>query len=216
MERPLVTINGYGALEQLHYREVPVITFGQIAQVHGTSVDTVIKSFQRHQEDFVEGDDYFHLDRTEATHMGLQDSVSPDGLTVFTEAGYLLLVNPMRDKVAWKRVRHLRAAYFRDRPSAPGPPSAIDRAVMLLDMAIAWRDQQRQLTTIAKEEVQAQYAMIAAQQTIIASQQAILDAKDAALGAMQATDWLTHYGCAIEATRTDPDPDHDTPPETEE
>ena len=43
-----------------------------------------------------------HLDFAEASQLPLKVEVSANGLTLFTEAGYLLLVKPMRDKLSWQ------------------------------------------------------------------------------------------------------------------
>jgi ORF6N domain len=204
MERTIVKI-GHGELEQLIYRDKPVVTFAQIAQVHGTSVDTVDKSFRRHRERFVEGEDYFRLDFTEASQLPLKVRVSPNGLIVFTEAGYLLLVKPMHDKVAWEVQRQMRAAYFVLRQSSDGQSSAMDRADMLVEMAISLRAQERKLEAIKEAQERDRFAIIASQKDIIAVQKEqitiqqeqlaiqkdALEAKEAAIVAIQSMQWVT-------------------------
>jgi ORF6N domain len=178
MERTVVKI-GHGTLEQLIYRDKPVVTFEQIAQVHDTTAKQVRKLFRRHHQEFVEGEDYFRLDFTEANKLPLKDAVSRNGLTVFTEDGYLLLVKPMRDEVAWKVQRQMRAAYFLLRQSETEPVGG-----HLVRMAIAFEK-------LEAEQRQQQRDLIAMQQEQIAIQKAALEAKEAAIVAIQSMQWVT-------------------------
>jgi len=122
MSEQLTTIVNGLELDQLFYKGMPVVTYEQIALVHGISIANVHKTFQRHKEEFLEGEDYFHLDFTEAKQSGLRVQANPNGLTLFTEHGYMLLVKPMRDKVSWQVQRLMRNAYFREKQQAALPP----------------------------------------------------------------------------------------------
>jgi hypothetical protein len=109
-----ILINGQ-EIEQIFYKDVAVATCEQIATWHGVSVYNVHRAYQRHVEEFVEGEDVFRLDFAEANQLELRVQVSPNGLLLFSEGGYLLLVKTMRDKLAWRVYRAMREAYFRER-----------------------------------------------------------------------------------------------------
>jgi hypothetical protein len=108
-----ILINGQ-AIDQIFYKGIPVVTYEHIAIVHQVPIRNIHKTFERHKAEFVEGEDYFRLDFAEANQLLLSVEANPNGLIVFTEGGYLLLVKPMRDKVSWQVQRVMRDAYFRD------------------------------------------------------------------------------------------------------
>src|SRR4030095_13447351 len=134
MSEQLTTIVNGLELDQLFYKGMPVVTYEQIALVHGISIANVHKTFQRHREEFLEGEDYIHLDFAEAKQSGLRVQVSPNGLTLFTEHGYMLLVKPMRDKVSWQVQRLMRNAYFREKQQATLPPSRREAIAQFSDL----------------------------------------------------------------------------------
>lgn len=107
----LIRIND-ATLEQIVYKDAPVVTFQQIAEVHGVPIDTIRRTFQRNKNRLQEGEDYFRLDFTEASQIGRSVASNPNGEIVLTENGYLLLVKPMRDDVSWQVQRQMRTAYF--------------------------------------------------------------------------------------------------------
>jgi ORF6N domain len=177
---------GHGELEQLIYRDKPVVTFAQIAQVHGTSAKHMQNLFRRHKQQFLEGEDYFHLDFAEASQTHLKDGANPNGLTVFTEDGYLLLVKPMRDEVSWQVQRQMRAAYFLLRQSETEPVGG-----HLVRMAMAFEKLEAEQRQQQRAIMQGQQDIIAMQQHQIAIQKDALDAKEAALVAIQSMQWVT-------------------------
>ena len=116
-----VTINTV-TIEQLLYRDTPVVTFQQIAEVHGISVKNIQESFRRHRGRFTEGKHYFRLDFAEARQLPSSVEVSPNGLTVFTEKGYLLLTKPLRDDKSWEVQERMVDEYFALQSSVIAPP----------------------------------------------------------------------------------------------
>jgi hypothetical protein len=126
-----ILVNGQ-EIDQIFYKGIPVVTFEHIAIVHGVPVRNIHKTFERHKEEFVEHEDYFRLDFAEATQLLLKVEVSPNGLLLFTEGGYLLLVKPMRDKVSWQVQRMMRDAYFREQARQSDSESAIERLADLI------------------------------------------------------------------------------------
>ena len=99
-------------LEHLLYQGVPVVTFQQIAEVHGISVKNAHESFRRHKERFTEGKHYFRLDYTEVSQLPFSVEANPNGLIIFTEKGYLLLTKPLRDTKAWEVQERMVDDYF--------------------------------------------------------------------------------------------------------
>jgi ORF6N domain-containing protein len=110
----LITI-GSQEIAKLAYKEMPVVTFEQIAAVHGVSVKTVESSFARNKARFREDKHFYRLDAAEANQLLFREGVraSANGITLFTEAGYLLLAKPMRDDTAWEVQEKMIEAYFR-------------------------------------------------------------------------------------------------------
>ena len=143
-----VTINTT-TLEQITYRDMPVVTFQQIADVHGISVKNIHESFRRNRKRFTEGKHYFRLDFTQ---LPSSVEVSPNGLTVFTEKGYLLLSKPMRDDKSWEIQERMIDEYFTlqtDRSalyetlasqSQKDDPSYLTKTEMAHRELVAWMD----------------------------------------------------------------------------
>lgn len=169
---------GAGEIQRLFYHDRPVVTFEQIATVHGTDTNHIQQMFHRHKTKLVEGEDYFRLDFAEANELLLSVKVSRNGLIVFTEGGYLLLVKPMRDDVSWQVQRTMRDAYFKCQQDVP-----MTLEDLFVQQAIALRDHKRQLQAIAEQQRQDQLMLIQTQKDVIALQHELLVAKDTALEA---------------------------------
>jgi len=169
---------GAGETQRLFYHDRPVVTFEQIATVHGTDTNHVQQMFHRHKSKLVEGEDYFRLDFAEANELLLRVKVSRNGLIVFTEGGYLLLVKPMRDDVSWQVQRTMRDAYFKVQQEMP-----MTLEDLFVQQAIALRDQKRQLQAIEDKQRHDQLMLIQTQKDVIALQQELIVAKDTALEA---------------------------------
>lgn len=88
-----------------------VITFRDIDTLHHRPTGSARKTFNSHRKQFVEGEDYFVLNTDEAqVSFGLK---APNGIILLTESGYLLLVKPFTDDLAWAVQRQLVKAYFK-------------------------------------------------------------------------------------------------------
>lgn len=107
----LVVVNDV-SIEQLTYRNIPVVTFQQIADVHGIVVKNIHESFRRHRNRFTEEKHYFRLDFAEASQLPSSVEANPNGLILFTEKGYLLLTKPMRDEKSWEVQERMIDEYF--------------------------------------------------------------------------------------------------------
>ena len=88
-----------------------VVTFKDIDLVHGRPDGTARKRFNDNKERFIEGTDYFVRKTDEAKNEF--NIVAPNGLTLITESGYLMLVKSFTDDLAWDVQRQLVNLYFR-------------------------------------------------------------------------------------------------------
>lgn len=95
------------------YRGQRVVTFKDIDSVHKRPDGTAKRNFYAHKERFIEGEDYFVRNSYEASHE--YGVVAPNGLTLLTESGYLMLAKSFTDDLAWKVQRQLVNWYFRAR-----------------------------------------------------------------------------------------------------
>lgn len=88
-----------------------VVTFKDIDDVHGRPDGTARKRFNDNKKRFIEGEDFFVRKTDEAKR---EFSISaPNGLTLITESGYLMLVKSFTDDLAWEVQRQLVNSYFR-------------------------------------------------------------------------------------------------------
>lgn len=127
-ERIVSVVVGEVEIQQIFYKERPVITFSQVGTLHGVPEGNVRRNFHRHAEEFVQEEDYFRLDTTDAESCGLKVYNSENGVIVFTEAGYILLAKIMRDKMSWHVIRKVRSAYFKlQEIQASGWEAAIEK-----------------------------------------------------------------------------------------
>lgn len=93
------------------YKGQRVVTFKDIDTVHGRPDGTARRNFNRNKEHFIEGEDFFVRNSYEAKKE--YSATAPNGLTLLTESGYLMLAKSFTDKVAWDVQRTLVKAYFR-------------------------------------------------------------------------------------------------------
>lgn len=93
------------------YNGQRVVTFKDVDDVHGRPDGTARITFNRHGNKFIKGEDYFVCDTYEAKE--LFGITAPNGATLLTEQGYLMLVKPFGDDLAWEVQRQLVNSYFR-------------------------------------------------------------------------------------------------------
>ncbi|HEN8733350.1 ORF6N domain-containing protein [Pseudomonas sp. CM25] len=111
----LVTIHNT-QLPVVEYRGQRVVTLAMIDQVHERPEGTARRNFNEHRDKLIEGEDYFVRNSSEARQMGF---VAPNGLSLLTEQGYLMLVKSLTDDLAWTVQRQLVSNYFRPAPALP-------------------------------------------------------------------------------------------------
>lgn len=93
------------------YKGERVVTFKDIDMVHNRPDGTARVAFNSHKDKFISGEDYFVCDVYEAKE--LFGITAPNGTTLLTEQGYLMVVKPFGDDLAWEVQRKLVNEYFR-------------------------------------------------------------------------------------------------------
>lgn len=116
MNAMTVTIN-HTDLTVKEYQGQRVLTFKEIDEVHGRTEGRARKRFNDNKAHFIEGEDYFVRNPDEAKNeFGIK---APNGLTLITESGYLMLVKSFTDDLAWQVQRQLVNIYFRAKGKVP-------------------------------------------------------------------------------------------------
>lgn len=98
------------------YKGNRVVTFKEIDAVHGRKDGTAHRNFKANRNRFIEGVDYFKLQKDEIRPFGI---TSPNGGIIITESGYLMLAKSFTDDLAWTVQRELVSFYFRGKSPAP-------------------------------------------------------------------------------------------------
>lgn len=89
-----------------------VVTLSDIDNVHERTRGTARRNFNANKTHLIEGEDYIVRNSYEAkTELNV---IAPNGLTLITESGYLMLVKSFTDDLAWTVQRQLVSAYFRN------------------------------------------------------------------------------------------------------
>lgn len=105
------------------YQGQRVVTLKDIDTVHQRPDGTARRNFNTNKQHFIEGVDYFKIQLNEIRTVGI---ASPNGGTVVTESGYLMLVKSFTDDLSWDVQRELVNTYFRVKefsvPKAPSLP----------------------------------------------------------------------------------------------
>lgn len=105
-----VVVNNYPVFVK-EYHGQRVVTFKDVDTVHGRPNGTARKRFNDNKKHFVDGEDYFVRNSDEAkVEFGI---TAPNGLTLLTESGYLMLVKSFTDDLAWDVQRQLVNTYFK-------------------------------------------------------------------------------------------------------
>lgn len=111
-EKPMneiVVINDH-IIKAKEFNGQRVITFKDIDTVHERPDGTARVTFNSHKDKFVDNEDYFVCDAYETKE--LFGITAPNGMTLITEQGYLMLVKPFGDDLAWEVQRKLVKTYF--------------------------------------------------------------------------------------------------------
>ena len=88
-----------------------VVTLSDIDKVHNRPSGTARRNFNENKKHLILNEDYIVRNSYEAKQE--YNIVAPNGLTLFTESGYLLLVKSFTDDLAWSVQRDLVNTYFK-------------------------------------------------------------------------------------------------------
>lgn len=132
-----ITIRGH-QMPILEHQGRRVVTLAMIDEVHERADGTARRNFNEHRLRFIESEDFFVRNSYEARQIGIN---APNGLTLMTESGYLMLVKSLTDDLAWDVQRQLVRSYFR-----PEAPAALSR-LELLEMALVSEREKLQAIT---------------------------------------------------------------------
>lgn len=105
----IIVINNH-ELKAKEFNGQRVVTFKDIDTVHERPDGTARVTFNSHKGKFLENEDYFVCNAYEARE--LFGITAPNGITLITEQGYLMLVKPFGDDLAWEVQRKLVKSYF--------------------------------------------------------------------------------------------------------
>jgi hypothetical protein len=90
-----------------------VVTFRDIDEIHERPDGTASRNFRQSKERFIEDKDYYRLTAAELKATNFVELNSPNGITLITESGYLMLVKSLTDDLSWEVQRKLVDTYFR-------------------------------------------------------------------------------------------------------
>lgn len=142
----LTTINNTQVLVK-EFSGQRVVTFKEIDAVHGRPDGTARRNFNTNKSHLIEGEDYFVRNSSEAQNeFGI---TAPNGLTLITESGYLMLVKSFTDDLAWKVQRQLVKEYFRAKSSAPQFSTLSPQLQALINIEMRQQEQERQMNELA-------------------------------------------------------------------
>lgn len=138
----LTTINNSEILVK-EFSGQRVVTFKEIDAVHGRPDGTARRNFNTNKSHLIEGEDYFVRNSSEAQNeFGI---TAPNGLTLITESGYLMLVKSFTDDLAWKVQRELVKGYFRAKSTQSQP---LTPAQQLLAQASLLVEQEQRISAM--------------------------------------------------------------------
>lgn len=106
----LIKINSQN-IQIKEFKNQRVLTFKDIDTAHERPEGTAKRNFNENKKHFILGTDYFVRNSYEAK--AEFDIIAPNGLTIITEFGYLMLVKSFTDDLAWKVQRELVNNYFK-------------------------------------------------------------------------------------------------------
>lgn len=119
-----------------------VVTFKDIDTVHERSTGSARRNFNTNKKHFIKGTDYFVRNSYEAqSEYGI---AAPNGLTLITETGYLMLVKSFTDDLAWTVQRQLVNGYFKAKQLSDYEPKSTSAGEVASLLRILVRDMKDQ------------------------------------------------------------------------
>lgn len=114
MQNEIVKVNNQD-MQVKEYKGQRVVTFRDVDSVHERPEGTARRNFNTNKKHLVEGEDYFVRNSFEA--LNEYNITAPNGLTILSQSGYLMLVKSFTDDLAWDVQRQLVKSYFKTKPS---------------------------------------------------------------------------------------------------
>lgn len=105
-----ITINNQSVLVK-QYKGQRVLTFKDIDTAHSRPTGTARRNFNSNKKHFIEGEDYFVRNSSEAKKEF--SIIAPNGIMLITESGYLMLAKSFTDELSWTVQRQLVNSYFK-------------------------------------------------------------------------------------------------------
>lgn len=96
-----------------------VVTLKDIDVAHGRAIGTSRRNFNRNKKHFIIGEDYIVRNSYEARNE--YNISAPNGLTLLTESGYLMIVKSFTDDLSWDVQRRLVNSYFKQQVHKTAP-----------------------------------------------------------------------------------------------
>lgn len=137
-----------------------VVTLKEIDELHGRVHGTAGRNFAANKDKFIEDEDYFYLTYQEVNSTNFVELPSPNGLTVITESGYLMIVKSFNDELAWRVQRELVKTYFRAKNFTDNIKKLSPQLQLLIGMELEQKrirqelTEAKQQTAAVKQEVQ--------------------------------------------------------------
>lgn len=149
MENKLTVTINTTELSVKEYQGKRVVTLKEIDAVHQRPEGTARKRFNDNKGRFIEGVDYFVRNTDEAMkEFGI---TAPNGLTLITESGYLMLVKSFTDDLAWKVQRQLVNTYFRAQKTAADLDALSPTLRVLISLELQQKEHDKALAAHTKE-----------------------------------------------------------------
>lgn len=118
----LATVNNQ-TMDIKEYNGQRVLTFKDIDKAHDRPDGTARKRFNENRNRFIEGVDYFNVQKSEKRT--LEFNIPNRGFILITESGYLMLAKSFTDDLAWTVQRQLVNCYFRYKEQNLSQPSQL-------------------------------------------------------------------------------------------
>jgi hypothetical protein len=115
-DKNVVNIMGK-AVERIEYKGQPVLTFRMVDELHERPSSTARQAFNRNRDKLIEEEDFFDVPYTEWSQIPAVSEIygsshQHNSMIFLTESGYLMIVKPFGDDLAWKVQRALIRNYF--------------------------------------------------------------------------------------------------------
>lgn len=146
----VISINGHEIIIK-EYHGKRVLTFKDIDTLHQRSEGTAGRNFAVNKVHFIEGTDFFKLSFEECRSTNFVERPNPQGLTLITESGYLMLVKSFHDDLAWEVQRKLVNGYFRIQTVQEQFADLSPELRLLINLEISQKQQAKELAEVKQE-----------------------------------------------------------------